>query len=116
MVCLSVTIVSPAKTAEPIAMLFGFGPWVVPRNHVLNGSPDPRYEGPVLRGKGRPVVKYVTFCRQLRKNGYRDTVGVWTRVGPKKHVLDEGADLRHLANATEPSMCGGNKAIFVKLL
>jgi len=27
-VCLSVTVVSPAKTAEPIEMLFGFLTWV----------------------------------------------------------------------------------------
>ena len=57
-VCLSVTIVSPAKTAEPIEMPFG----------------------------------------------------VWTRVGARKHVLDGGAHWRHLANMTEPSMCGGDAA------
>jgi len=27
-----------------------------------------------------------------------------------KHVLDGGAHWRHLANATEPSTCGGNAA------
>jgi len=37
-VCLSVTIVSPAKMAEPIEMLFGVWTWVGPRNH---GGPDP---------------------------------------------------------------------------
>ena len=41
MVCLSdglsVTIVSPAKTAEPIEMPFGLWTRVGPRNHVLDG-------------------------------------------------------------------------------
>ena len=34
-VCLSVTIVSPAKTAEPIEMPFGFWTRMGPRKHVL---------------------------------------------------------------------------------
>jgi len=41
--------------------------------------------------------------------------GIWTRVGPRKHVLDGGAYCRHLANTIEPSMCGFDAA-FVKLL
>ena len=36
--------------------------------------------------------------------------GMWTRVGPRKHVLDERAHWRHLANTIEPSMCGGDAA------
>ena len=57
-VCLSVTIVSPAKTAEPIEMPFG----------------------------------------------------LWTLVGPRKHVLDGDAHWRHLTNMIEPSMCDGDAA------
>ena len=57
-VYLSVTIVSPAKTAEPIDISFG----------------------------------------------------IWTGVGPRKQVLDEGAHWRHLANTIEPSMCGSDAA------
>jgi len=57
-VSLTVTVVSLAKTAEPIEMSFG----------------------------------------------------AWTRVGPAKHVLDGGAHWRNLANAIEPSMCGGDAA------
>jgi len=34
----------------------------------------------------------------------------WTRVGPMKHVLHEGAHCRHLANTIELSMCGGDAA------
>jgi len=37
-VCLSVTVVSPAKTAEPIEMPFMLRTRVSPRNHVLHGS------------------------------------------------------------------------------
>ena len=47
---LSVTIVSPAKTAEPINMPFGSWTRVGPTNHVLDGHSDPPYEGAVLRG------------------------------------------------------------------
>jgi len=37
--------------------------------------------------------------------------GIWTQVGPRKHVLDGDADWRHLANATEPSVCCGDAAL-----
>jgi len=55
---LSVTVVSPAKTAEPIEMPFK----------------------------------------------------MWTRVGPKKRVLDGSAHWRNMANTLEPSVCGGGAA------
>ena len=42
---LSVTLVSPAKTAAPIELLFGLRTWVGPGNHVLDGGPDPPWEG-----------------------------------------------------------------------
>jgi len=32
--------------------------------------------------------------------------GLWTRVGPRKHVLHGGAHWRNLANTTEPPMFG----------
>ena len=38
-VCLSVTLVSPAKTAEPIEMPFGLWARMGSRNHVLDGGP-----------------------------------------------------------------------------
>ena len=57
-ICLTVTLVSPAKTVEPIEMQFGLRTLVGPRNHVLDGGPDPPWEGAILRGKGRPIVKY----------------------------------------------------------
>jgi len=39
-VCLSVTLVSPAKMAEPIEMPFGLWTRVGSRNRVLDGGPD----------------------------------------------------------------------------
>ena len=46
---LSVTIVSPAKTAEPIEMPFGLWIPVGLRNHVLDGCSDPNAKGQFWR-------------------------------------------------------------------
>jgi len=54
--CLSATIVSRAKTAEPIQMPFGIWILVGQRKHVLDGSPDPTRDGAILRGSGRPMT------------------------------------------------------------
>jgi len=56
MVCQSVTLVIPAKTAKPIEMPFGLRTLVGPGNHVLDDGPDP----PMGRGDffGCPIVKY----------------------------------------------------------
>jgi len=54
---LSVTLVSPAKTAEPIEILFGLRTWVGPGNHVLDGGPDPPWEGAILR------VEVASHCK-----------------------------------------------------
>ena len=56
-VCQSVTLVSPAKMAAPIEMLFGLRTRVSPGNHVLDGGPDPPWEGAILRGKGASHCK-----------------------------------------------------------
>jgi len=49
---LSVTLVSPAKTAAPIEMPFGLSTWVGPGNHVLDGSTDPHGRGNFEGGRG----------------------------------------------------------------
>jgi len=36
--------------------------------------------------------------------------GIWTQVGPRKHVLGRGAHWHHLANTIGPSMCGSDAA------
>jgi len=55
---LSLTIVSPAKTAEPVKMPFGLWTRVGPKNyHVLDGSPDlPMVRGN-FEGKGAAHCK-----------------------------------------------------------
>jgi len=53
-VCRSVTLVSPAKMAEPIEMLFGLRTRVGPGNHVLDGVQIPTRRGNVGE-KGRPL-------------------------------------------------------------
>jgi len=57
------TLVTCAKTVEPIEMPFGLGNlWtrMGPRNQVLDGGPDPHEYGQ-LWGKGSPIVKYRDF-------------------------------------------------------
>jgi len=56
---LSVTLVSPAKTAEPIEMPFALSSRtrVDPGNHVLDGVQIPHGKRQFLGEKGRPDVK-----------------------------------------------------------
>jgi len=42
--------------------------------------------------------------------------GLWTRMGPKKHVLHVCAHCCNLANTTEPSLCSSDAAFFIKLI
>jgi len=51
-------------------------------------------EGAVLRGKGRPIVKYRDTYHELCKNGCNNQDAIWVVVsgGPKKHALDGGPD------------------------
>jgi len=76
-VCLSVTLVSPTKTAAPNEMPFGLRTRVDPKNHVLDGGPDPPWEGTVLRGKGASHCKVGTTCGPLCENGWSDRDVVW---------------------------------------
>jgi len=59
-VCPSVsdTIVSDAKTAEPIDMSFGIWTRVGPKNHALIGVHIIHANGQFCEGKEWPVVKY----------------------------------------------------------
>jgi len=54
---LCVTLVSPAKTAEPIEMPFGLRTWVVPGNHVLDWGPDPPMGRGNFEGEGASHCK-----------------------------------------------------------
>ena len=55
---LSVTLVSPAKMAAPIEMLFALRIRAGPGNHALDGVQIPHGRGNFEGGKGRPIVKY----------------------------------------------------------
>ena len=59
-VCLSVTLVSPVKTAEPIEMPFGLKTQVDPGNHVLDGGS----RSPMCMGnfEGKSHLKLSFFC------------------------------------------------------
>ena len=61
----SMTLVSPAETAEPIEMPFGLRIRVGSKNHVLAGGPDPIKWGldpsmgkSIFEEGGRPTVTY----------------------------------------------------------
>ena len=91
-VCLSVTIVSPAKTAEVIVIPFGMWTLMGPGNHVLVGGPD--LKGTILNGGGRPIIKYRdSLLWTVQKRLYRLRFSLWCWVGrvtPWNHVLDGG--------------------------
>ena len=56
-VSLSVTVVSPAKTAEPIEMPFGLRTWISQRNRLLDGVQIHPWEVAILRGEGTTHCK-----------------------------------------------------------
>jgi len=106
-VCRSVTKLSPAKTAQPIEMPFGLKTRVGLRNHVLDGG----FRYPMGRDsfKGFVVMYSNTAVSCAKMAEPIDMLfGLWTRVGPGKHVLRWGTHWRHMANTTEPSVCGGD--------
>jgi len=80
-VCRSVTIVSPAKTAEPIEMWFGMQTQLGQRNHMLDRGPDTPAKVQFWGGRA---------CHELCKNGWKNQDAVWIvdSRGPKKHALD----------------------------
>jgi len=55
-ICLSVTLVSPAKTAETIEMPFGLRTQVGPGNHALDGGPD------LPKGRGNFEGEKASHC------------------------------------------------------
>jgi len=85
---------SCAKMAEPIEVPFGMWTRVGPTKHVLDGGPDPPYEGTILRGKGQSIVKHwdSLLCGGGKMaEPIEVPFGMWTRVGPTKHVLVGGS-------------------------
>ena len=77
------------------------------------GSDTP-LEGAILMGDwGIPLYSIGILCRQLCKNGWTDRNAVWDAESgsSRKPCIRWGVHWRHPANATEPSMCGGDAAL-----
>ena len=73
---LSVTIVSPAKTAEPIEMPFGAWTRVGPWNHALDGVHIGATRQIRLKGKERKSIYVAPFCTKVhtKRSGIDHTV------------------------------------------
>jgi len=81
--------VSPAKTTEPIEMLFGLRTPVGPGNHVLDGCPD------LPMGRGNFFGERASHCKVW---GYSTVIctktaepidmpfELWARMGPRNRV------------------------------
>jgi len=50
---------------------------VSPRNHGLDGDPDPPCERAILTGRGSPLQSTGTFCRELSTNSWIDPDASW---------------------------------------
>ena len=91
-VSLSVTLVSPTRTAAPIEMPLGLRTQVGPRNHVLEASPVPPMGKGNLEGrKGHPIVKYRDTVRSSVQKTAEPTempFGFWARMVRRSRVLD----------------------------
>jgi len=55
--------------AEPIEVLFGVWTRLIPRNHVLDGGPDPPCTGTILRG-GKWRLLIGSFHPPLQKRNF----------------------------------------------
>jgi len=76
--------------AAPIEMPFGLRTLVGPRNHILDGGPDPPWEWAILRGEGRPIVKYRDTEVSCAKTAepIEMPFGLWAWMGCRNHTLD----------------------------
>jgi len=96
-VCQSVRVVSPAKTAELIVMPFGLRTWVGPRNRVLDGAQESCIKWvQIPHGKvpfsGERLAhckvqgQFSTSCSKMAEL-IEVLFRIWTRVDHRKHVL-----------------------------
>jgi len=81
---------------------------VGPGNHVLDGGLDPPWEGAILSGEGRPIVKYrdtaVIYAKMAepiempfgfttrvgQENGGPDTPSKWAVFGEEEPIVSIG--------------------------
>jgi len=91
------------KTAEPIDMPIAMLSEVGLGYHVLDGAHIRHTKGQFWGEKGWPIAKYrdcVPWAVQRIAEPIEMPFEIWTRMGPKKHLLDRDAHWRHLANWT----------------
>jgi len=94
-VCLSVTLVSSAKTAEPIEMPFGLRTWVGPRDHVLGGVHISHGKGQIFGGEWASHCKVSGYSRVVcgkTAEPIEMPIGLWARMGPRNRVSHWGSD------------------------
>jgi len=106
-VCLPVTIVNPAKKAEPIEMPFGIWTRVCSRNHVLDEVHISACDGAILRAKRADSghMQRSIYSKRLSRGQNRCGAGAERGVGYGD------AHWRNLANTTEPSVCSSQTAL-----
>ena len=108
------TLVSPAKTAEPIEMPFGLRNSGGPKEScsIRWGSRSPMGRGNFEEGgEGQAIVKgrSAVSCAKTAET-IEMPFGLRTRVGPRIACIRWGAHWRNLANTIETFMCGDDAA------
>jgi len=87
-VCLSVTVLSPAKNGWTDREAV----WVVdsdrPKDPSVRWGPDPPCEGAILRAKGTAHCKVSAMSCAKTADPINLLFGLWTRTGPRKHAFD----------------------------
>ena len=114
-VCWSITVVSPAKTAELIEMLFRLWALVGSRNHVLDVVQIAPCGGAIFRGKDMPGharQHSAVSCAKIAEP-IDMPFRLWTSMGPIKYVLHASANWCSLGNTIEPSVCNSDAAAFL---
>jgi len=80
---------------EPIEMPFGLTTRMGPRNYVLDGGPDLRWERAILGRKGLPILKYrdaLPCTLQKMAEIDRDAVWIVNSGVPKEQSVRWGPD------------------------
>ena len=58
-----------------------------PENHLLDGGPDPPWEGAILSGERAVLGHSVVICAKMAEP-IKIPFGLWARMGPRNHELD----------------------------
>jgi len=103
----------PCKMAETIEIPFGLWARMGLRNRILDWVQIAPYKFWQFLGERTCSSCPTTLWHELCKNGWmdRDTVWLWTRMGPRKHMLHGGVRWCNL-KYTESFVCGGDAALW----